>query len=518
MNSRTTVSLEKRAQRQLMPGLRNSDPTMNAIFKPALILMVGRTFGFVVAFCLPVVLVRVFDPAGFGTYKQLFLIYGTLFGIAQLGMAESLYYFLPNASQNGGRYVLNAALALAIAGCLCVGVLAGARTTISSWMGNSHLAPLLPFLGVFLLLTLPAATLEITMIARQRYPWASWSYVLSDLARATFCLIPVLVLPTLEVLLLGVIAFALLRLGAAWWYLQDEFDGTLRPDLGVLKQQLRYALPFEMAVLVEIVQANFHQYAVSYRFDAATFAIYAVGCLQIPVLDLVSTSTCTVMMVQMAELIHAGRGHAVVALWHDTTRKLALIFFPLVGLLLVNARELIVLLYTENYLASVPIFMVSCLFILLAVFQIDGVLRVYAQTRFLFVLNVTRLLVIVAFMQWFLSTLHLLGAVLITVLAAAIGRGLGLARMKRLMEVGLTDLLPWSSLAAIGGVAAIAGVPALIVKSSAGLPTLPLLVTTSLVYTASFLALAIGFRVFRDTELAVITSWLRWRIVGPSKA
>jgi len=86
------------------------------------------------------------------------------------------------------------------------------------------------------------------------------------------------------------------------------------------------------------------------------------------------------------------------------------------------------------------------------------------------------------------------------------------------MEVGLTDLLPWRSLAAIGGVAAVAGLLALVVKSDTGLPTLPLLVTTSLVYTASYLALAIGFRVLRDTELAVITDWLRWRIVGPSKA
>ena len=162
--------------------------------------------------------------------------------------------------------------------------------------------------------------------------------------------------------------------------------------------------------------------------------------------------------------------------------------------------------------------MVSSLFILVAAFQIDGVLRVYAQTRYLIVLNVIRLLVIAAFIQWFLSTLHLMGAVLITVLAAAIGKGLGLARMKRLMEVGLTDLLPWRSLAAIGGMAAVAGLIALVVKSGTGLPTLPLLVTTSLVYTASYLALAIGFRVLRDTELAVITSWLRWRIVGPSKA
>jgi O-antigen/teichoic acid export membrane protein len=321
--------------------------------------------------------------------------------------------------------------------------------------------------------------------------------------------------PTLEVLLLGTIVSGLLRLGAAWWYLQYEFGGGLRPDRALLKRQLTYALPFTMYVLVHIMQENFHQYAVSYHFDAATFAIYAVGCLQIPLVDLVATSTTNVMMVQMAEVIHAGRGHAVVALWHDTIRKLALVFFPLLGLLLVNAREFIVFVFTESYLASTPIFMVGSLSILLLVFPIDGALRVYAQTRFLFVLNLIRLLIIVAFI---LSTLHLVGAVLITVLAAAIGKGLGLARIKSLMAVGLTDLLPWRSLATIGGVAAVAGLFALAVKSGSGLPTLPLLVTTSLVYTASYLALAIGFRLLHESERAVIANWLRSWSAGPSKA
>src|SRR2546427_9616045 len=174
------------------------------------------------------------------------------------------------------------------------------------------------------------------MIARQRYPWASVSYALSDLAKATFCLIPLLVRPTLEALLLGAIAFALLRLGTAWWYLRYEFDGTLRPDLGVLKQQLRYALPFEMAVLVEIVQGSFHQYAVSYYFDAATFAIYAVGCLQIPLVDIVATSTDNVMMVQMAKVAHERRCHWGGGLLHDTTREPGLLLFSFAGALAVH--------------------------------------------------------------------------------------------------------------------------------------------------------------------------------------
>ena len=62
----------------------------------------AATVGFAAAFAIPVVLARIFDQAAFGTYKQLFLIYATLYGLAQLGAAESLYYFVPREPAAGG--------------------------------------------------------------------------------------------------------------------------------------------------------------------------------------------------------------------------------------------------------------------------------------------------------------------------------------------------------------------------------------------------------------------------------
>ena len=104
---------------------------MRSTFLPALVLMAGRGLGLVVSFCVPIVLVRIFDQAEFGTYKQVFLIYGTLFGIAQLGMAESLYYFLPRNPREGGRYVLNSMVALTAAGAVCLVALATAGSPIT---------------------------------------------------------------------------------------------------------------------------------------------------------------------------------------------------------------------------------------------------------------------------------------------------------------------------------------------------------------------------------------------------
>ena len=325
---------------------------MDSGFKPTLILMSGRTAAFAATFFIPVVLTRIFSQADFGTYKQLFLIYATLYSIAQCGMAESLFYFVPRAPRQAGRYVANAMLFLAAAGLGCFALLATTESLITRWLSNGDLAPYLTSLGAFLVLMMVSAVLEIAIIAHRGYRLAASSYGVSDLLRALFFVAPVLFVPRLDVLLFGAVAYAALRLSAAIVYFSRAFKGDLWPDPARLREQLRYAAPFGVAVLFEIVQSSFHQYAVSYHFDAATFAIYAVGCLQIPLIDLVCTSTANVMMVKMTEDARSDAPpNAPLALWHDTTCRLASLIFPLAAFLVPEAPDALLALASAGVLA-----------------------------------------------------------------------------------------------------------------------------------------------------------------------
>src|ERR1043166_562785 len=71
---------------------------MNSTFKPALLVMAGRMVAFATTFFIPVVLVRVFDQTEFGTYKQLFLVYATLFGILQFSTRRGVFLHLMNST------------------------------------------------------------------------------------------------------------------------------------------------------------------------------------------------------------------------------------------------------------------------------------------------------------------------------------------------------------------------------------------------------------------------------------
>lgn len=488
------------------------NPKTDSIFKPALLLMSGRALAFAATFLIPVALTRIFDPAQFGTYKQLFLIFSTVFLIAQLGMASSLYYFLPLGRSDAGRYVANSMAFLGVTGLICWGAITVASPKLAQWMSNGDLAVNLPWIGLYLFLMMLSTTFEIVLISRSRYFWASVSYAVSDVARAVAFVLPVLLFRQIQWLLYGAVAVAFLRVVMTLLYYSREFRGGFAPDRALLRRQLTYAVPFAGAIFLEILQASLPQYAVSYLFDPATFAVFAVGCLQIPLVDCAVSPTSDVMMVRMQERLADGQKPAVLEIWHDATWKLALLFFPLVAFCVVASREIITLLFTARYVASVPIFAVWSTVILFATLQVDGVMRVFAQTRFLLVLNLMRLVIIASLIRWSLSMFHLLGPVLVILLATLMFKAAALVRMKTLLDTEAKDLLPWRRMMMLLVAAAGGAVVALGVKSQMTAPVVPLLAVMGISYSITFAALVWCLDLLSSDEKLALTSWMQTRM------
>jgi O-antigen/teichoic acid export membrane protein len=479
-------------------------PSEESTFRPAVTLMSGRIAAFAITFLTPVLLVRVFTQSEFGTYKQLLLMTYTLFFIAQCGLAESLFYFLPKNPAQGGRYAVNAVAMLFISGIVCAAGLLINPSAIASWMSNPTLVHYMPVIGAYLVFMLMGTVLEITMISFKRYKLAAATYVSSDLLRAFFLVIPALITGSLMWALTSSVVFLFLRVCAIFGYFRWEFGRDLGLDRQLLREQCAYALPFSLSVIVQVIQQNYHQYAVAFNFDAATFAIYSVGCLQIPLVDFMATPASNVMMVRMTEELRERGIGRLLPIWHDTSHKLALLFFPFVGLLVVNAYQLITLLFTKAYAASVPIFMVWCLSILLAAFQTDGVLRVFAEMRCLFMINVTRLALVLLTMGWFLSTFKLMGAVLITLVGMLLAKIMALARIRSVLETSIRELFPWRNLGGILLAATAAAIPAVILNRQLDIPAFVLLLLSGIAYMATYGALVMAFGLLDEGEVAAI--------------
>lgn len=453
---------------------------------PAFLLVVGRTAGLIATFAIGPLLVRLLTIEEIGTYRTFFLLYATLFGLAQVGMAESLYYFVPRLPQQAGRYAANAALTLTLAGLACIGLLWIGRARIADYFNNAALPDSLLLLGVFLTLMLVTTVFEILMVSQKRHGRAALTYALSDVTRTAFFVVPALLFVSLHAVFVGAVAFAAVRLLVMLHVMRREF-GRLRPDLALWRSQIAYAVPFALAVSVEVLLITYHQFVVGGRFDTATFAIYSTACMSIPLVDLIMTSTTSVMMVKMAE--DSSDRHAALALFHDTVSRLAFLLMPIGLGLAVLAQPFIITLFTPAFQAAVPIFSIWALTVLPAIIAVDAVLRAYAQTRWLLAMNLVRLGFVVALIGWFLGAFGLPGAVLVTLIATVIAKSLAVVRIARLLQVSVAGVLPWWTLGRIALRAAGAAVPAW--ATAAVLASMPPLAfgAGAAVYAAVYLAL-----------------------------
>jgi O-antigen/teichoic acid export membrane protein len=462
---------------------------MGVSTRAALSLTAGRAVGFAAAFAIPVVLARTLTQEEFGVYKYLFLVATTL-GCLQLGMAESLYYFVPRARDSAGRHVANALTTLLAIGIAIVAV-AFMTPAVVPAATDGVLARYLPWIAIYLAGTLLAAPLEIVMVSRLQYRAAAVTYAVSDLVRAALLIAPGLMLRDALAVLAGAVVFAVLRSAGALLYLARAFGRGLRIDRGLWRSQWAYALPFSVAVIIETAQFNLHQYIVWARFDPATFAIYAAGCLQVPIVDLFAMSVANVLMVRMGE--RAGHTAPPLDLWHGAVTRLAFVLVPLTAALMVTAPDLIAFVFTPAYLGAVPVFRVSILLILLAALPIDAVLRVHAQTRFLIGMNVMRLAIVAGSIGWALATFHLPGGMAVTVVATAVAKLVALVRVGQLLGARAPHLLPWRHLAGIAAAALLAAIPAVWLHAQMTLPPFGRGALTAVAYGLLYLALLAPF-------------------------
>jgi O-antigen/teichoic acid export membrane protein len=323
----------------------------------------------------------------------------------------------------------------------------------------------------------------------------------------------------LRTVLLSVVIHAGLQCVVLFWYLRKSYGSFWRAfDWPLLKAQLANALPFGVGGIVYATQFDLHNYFVGYYFDPAGFAIYAVGCFQIPLLTLLLESVSSVLMPEVARLHVAGDREAIVALWAAAVRKLAIFFVPACTFLFVMRREFIVSLFTATYEEATPIFGVSLIGVLLTIAVTNPMVRAFDQFRF-FRLKLYAVLLPLTCLALYagIKSAGMLGAIVavvavqgldLAITVAVIGRELGFTRreLRRLTPVARTAMA-----------SAVADLATLAVKMSLpySAPKLSLVLTAGL-FGAVYLACAFATGVISDGEKAEMIRFYRigWKRTG----
>lgn len=469
---------------------KESSLTMRAAW-----IMSARTVAFVLSFALPLLLVRRLDQTAFGQYKQIFLVVGTATNVLPLGFHMSAFYFLPREPDRRGEVVFNILLFhLLVAAVACLAFVLRPTLLASLFPGSSELVAYAPALGVLLLLWVVSSFLEAIAMANQETKTATLFIVAMQLARTGLLLAAALVFASVESLIYAAIIQGALQTIVLVVYLFVRFENFGRRfDWRLLGTQLSYALPLGVAGFLYSMQMDLHNYFVSNRFDAATFAIYAIGCFNLPLIHILSDSVGSVMIPRVAELEKRGERREIVVLISRMMRKLAAAYFALYAFLLVMGQEFIVVLFREQYLASWPVFAINLAMIPLGLIAsaYDPVMRAYPEHRF-FLLRVRAVLLGALFVALWFGTrrVGLVGVISLVVLTNLLERIVVAFRCGKALGMRWSELALFKDVGKLACAAACAGVAAAVVRALvlATMPPFFVLAICGVVFAIVYLA------------------------------
>ena len=472
--------------------------------------MFAKGTAYVLGFALPLLLVRRLSQYEFGLYKQVFLIVSTALTVLPLGFSLSAYYFLPRENEERRNAVVFNVLCFNVfVGGLVLVLLLARPSVLASLFGSGELTSYAPLVGLVILLWIGALFLEIAAIARDEAKVATVFIIGSQLTKTIFLLTAAVMFGSIRALLYAALVQGLLQNLILVVYLRSRFPGFWRKlDWGMMRAQMSYALPIGLAGLVFGVLIDMHNYIVSYRFGPAAFAIYAVGCFSLPLVNVVGESFGTLLIPHISRLQRKGETREIILVTAQTMRKLAAVYFPLYAFLIVTGREFLTVLFTEQYLASWPIFVIHLTTVPFFVLITDPIMRAYAEHRF-FLLKVRVVTVVLLFFALWYGTLYfgLVGAIFIMVAFSLADRFIETAKAWRIVGVRWSDAALLKDVGKVAIAALAAGAITAVARMFAtGQRPFVVLVACGIVFTCSYVAFVYLLRIPSLEERVAVRS------------
>jgi O-antigen/teichoic acid export membrane protein len=403
---------------------------------------------FAALFLVPIVNVRTLSQSDYGLYRQFWLLFDTVSIILVLGFPASLLYYFPRAEDRDEKsaYLSQTLLYLIVMGGI-------------SWLAYGAMAVFLrgdlgdavrDYTWAFCLFTLfmmVSKVMERLFVAEKRAEQQSLYLALSYFVQAATVVGVSWYTRRVDLIIWGLVVFTAAKALFTFAYGSVAYGVSLRKcSLKSFKEQVSYALPLGLATVVLLVFGQTDKYVITHFLGREVFAVYSVGVTQLPFVDIIRNSVMNVVFPLMAEHQKRLDYSEILSLWQRATLKMTVLFVPIFVFLELSARPFITVLFTEEYAAATPVFMIYLLVFLRSTVDTTTVLMVFKRNTFMFKVNLLALAAHVTLSILMFKRFGWLGVPAATVTIVYIQNGIFLWKSASLLGRSLWNVLPWGAM------------------------------------------------------------------------
>jgi O-antigen/teichoic acid export membrane protein len=348
--------------------------------------MIGRMLSYAVMFVVPLVNVRTLSVEEYGYYRQFWLIFETLTPILILGFPRSLLYYLARSEsrEEKGTYITQTVMFLVAGSLLAMGLFSLMANHLGEGLGAAARA-FYWRLCFFTMCMVVTDYMEVIFIAQEQPLAQSIYHATVWGVQAVVVMVASYVSRDVSTIIWALTLYAFARFAFGMVYTATRFGLSLRGvSWSSLRAQAHFAVPVGLAGIALILVSQTDKFIISRYLGREAFAIYSVGAFQIPLANIIQTSIGNVTFPLMAKYHKAGDTKAMVTLWRNATLRTAVMFFPMFVFLELTARPFITILFTEEYAAATPVFMIYMLLFLRSSVETGQIIQAYNRTVFIF--------------------------------------------------------------------------------------------------------------------------------------
>lgn len=393
---------------------------------------------------LPTILVRLLPVDQIGVYKIFFLYVQSMTFLSLAGAPLYSVYYWVGKKENSKEYVDQAfkltiilGLLATIVGLIFVGPL-------------SHAIALNSFQTVLLLLSAitaaPAAMVGEYLVAKGQRIKGSIFNSGFELIKGAVIVAAVVIKSNIDGAFWAytILFFIKFAWAIIWGNRLGIFDFHI--DKKILKEVWRYARPMSFAGVLSFFLEKVDMLILSSRLSTTEFAYYSMGCLMIPPLLLLEMSVQKVLIPELSRSFHKNDFHSMAISYRKAQSDLAYLIIPSVFGLIIFAEPIVEILFTRQYMASVPVLKIFALTYLSYIFPHDAVARASGETMWVLKIYTVISPLTILTVGYVAGPYGAMGALIASSLFRFAPKIPGLLLAKRITNIPVRKLIAWRAL------------------------------------------------------------------------
>jgi O-antigen/teichoic acid export membrane protein len=390
---------------------------------------------------LPVILVRLLDPADVGIYKIFFLhLMAIPFIFMAGGPIHSVFYWMGIDPKERTKY-LNATWVLTLVASMLILIVG---FPLQHFLSH-HLGLPLKYVQLMLFtgfLICPSSHFSETTIASGFTARGSIFGTSFEFIKTIGFLTIAVVYKNLETIFMFYLGVLFIKLIIGAYLNRKRNLVTFETDKEHIKKVLIYCLPISFTGCLGFFIDKIDLLVLSSKINSAEFAFYSMGCLVIPPLYLLEMSVQKILIPELSKEYINRNWNLAAKHFRKSVGDIAFLIIPGIFGLCTFAKPIVTVLYTEAYLESVIYLQIFAFSYLLLIFPHDSVARASGQTSW--ILKVYIVLTPISLISVYLGSdwLSLKGLLVLSIVLKFIPKFLGMRFSKQIMHWSWKEMFP----------------------------------------------------------------------------